>query len=262
MEGSKGSFFYCHFHERDEQRTRPSRLSSLAATLIAIFSPFLGALSPWDFSSAGEYPFVAAIAASTLIEFTNADRRENQLGNLRVSAALQEAAQLKADDMAAKGYFAHESPDGHSPWYWFQTAGYDFSYAGENLAVDFSESDDVEKAWMSSLQHRANILSGNFTEIGIATAEGMYEGRQATFVVQEFGAPARRARARSSLRPASAAAPITSHATASTEVATGTQVAFAAVLDPKANDVLAWVDLLRLPQDEAIMFRMRREARR
>ena len=48
------------------------------------------------------------------------------------------AAQAKADDMATKGYFAHTSPDGKNSWYWFKQAGYTFTYAGENLALDFS----------------------------------------------------------------------------------------------------------------------------
>ncbi|MFQ5541147.1 MAG: CAP domain-containing protein, partial [Candidatus Paceibacteria bacterium] len=52
---------------------------------------------------------------------------------------------------------------------------------------------DVERAWMDSPSHRANILNEHFTEIGIATAEGVYQGRQTTFVVQMFGAPSRSA---------------------------------------------------------------------
>ena len=69
-------------------------------------------------------------------------------------------------------------------------AGYDFSSAGENLAVNFSDSKDVIDAWMNSPEHRANILSNKFTEIGVATAMGTYEGSQVVFVVQEFGTPA------------------------------------------------------------------------
>ena len=55
--------------------------------------------------------------------------------------------------------------------------------------MNFSDSQDVTNAWMNSPEHRANILSGDFTQIGIATAAGIYEGHETTYVVEEFGAP-------------------------------------------------------------------------
>lgn len=133
---------------------------------------------------------LAAVVSATLVDLANNDRKAESEGTLTVNAKLQKAAQAKADDMAAKGYFAHTSPDGSTSWTWFQNAGYSFSYAGENLAVNFSDSEDVEQAWMDSPTHRANILNGKFTEIGIATAQGEYKGRKTTFVVQMFGRPA------------------------------------------------------------------------
>ncbi len=131
----------------------------------------------------------AAVVSSILVDLTNADRTAHNVGNLRVNPALVAAAQAKANDMATKGYFAHTAPDGTDPWYWFREAGYPFEYAGENLAIDFSDSLDVERAWMNSPAHRDNILDPHYTEIGIAMAEGMYEGRRTIFVVQEFGKP-------------------------------------------------------------------------
>ncbi len=132
----------------------------------------------------------ALVLPRVLVDYANEDRLMANFKQLVISPTLQKAAQLKADDMAEKGYFAHTSPEGHSPWYWFGQAGYDFSYAGENLAVNFDESVDVNKAWMNSPGHKANIMNGNFSEIGIATAEGMYQGKRTTFVVQLFGRPA------------------------------------------------------------------------
>lgn len=137
-------------------------------------------------------PNLAAVISSVLIELTNNDRSTSGLATLTMSPALTAVAQAKADDMAAKGYFAHTSPEGKSPWYWFHQEGYLFAYAGENLAVDFGESADVERAWMNSPTHRANVLGTQFTEIGIAVATGTYQGRPTTFVVQEFGTPASR----------------------------------------------------------------------
>lgn len=133
----------------------------------------------------------AAIYSAVLVDLTNASRAANTAGTtpLRVNPLLTEAAQEKADDMATHSYFAHVSPDGKTPWYFFDAVGYTYQYAGENLAVDFNDSADVEQAWMNSPGHRANILDPRFTEVGIATAQGMYQGHLATFVAQEFGSP-------------------------------------------------------------------------
>ena len=109
--------------------------------------------------------------------------------------------------MAAKGYFAHTSPDGHDPWYWFTREGYAYTYAGENLAVDFTDSAIVEEAWMNSPEHRANLLNGNYTEVGIAIAEGTFEGHPTTFVAEEFGTPASVPTTFSEVAPASVAPP-------------------------------------------------------
>ena len=135
-------------------------------------------------------PNVAAVISTILVELANGERAANDLGTLTVDPVLVATAQAKANDMAEKSYFAHTSPEGVDPWYWFKEAGYSFDYAGENLAVDFSDSGDVNNAWMNSPTHRENILDPHFTEIGIATAQGMYQGHPTTFVVQEFGTPA------------------------------------------------------------------------
>lgn len=132
---------------------------------------------------------LAAVITATLVDLANKDRGEENLGFLKVNPVLVAAAQAKADDMAEKEYFAHNSPEGLTSWHWFSEAGYSFSYAGENLAVNFSDSEDVEEAWMNSPTHRANIMNGKFTEIGIATAVGNYKGKETIFVVQMFGTP-------------------------------------------------------------------------
>jgi hypothetical protein len=132
---------------------------------------------------------LAAVYADALVHLTNKDRSKNDLPELQINSRLVEAARLKAEDMATKSYFSHYGPDGMAPWDWIQAAGYDYSFAGENLAVNFTDSKDVEKAWMNSPTHRANILERQFTEIGIATAVGEYNGKRAIFVVQMFGKP-------------------------------------------------------------------------
>lgn len=132
---------------------------------------------------------LAAIQAAFLVDLTNEDRADQGLQKLAINDKLVSAAGMKAGDMAEKSYFAHVSPDGKTPWYWIDQAGYPYLYAGENLAVNFYDSEDVEEAWMDSPTHKANIMSRNFTEIGIATARGKYKGDTTTFVVQMFGSP-------------------------------------------------------------------------
>ncbi len=132
---------------------------------------------------------LSAIYASVLVNLANTDRATKNISELKVNSLLQVAAQMKADDMAAKGYFAHNTPEGFTPWYWLDRAGYKYKYAGENLAVNFVESADVHRAWSASPTHWLNIINPKYTEIGIATSTGMYKGMQAVFVVQMFGSP-------------------------------------------------------------------------
>lgn len=160
------------------------------ATLVVIILGLWGSAYIVERALTAKGGFLAAVVSSVLVDLTNFDRADNSLHALSVNPTLIAAAQAKANDMAAKSYFAHTAPTGETPWHWFKEVGYDFTYAGENLAVYFSDSADVERAWMNSPGHRANILSPYFTEIGVATAEGTYQGQATTFVVQEFGAPA------------------------------------------------------------------------
>lgn len=132
---------------------------------------------------------VATVLVGALSNLTNSERAEQNLSVLAENVLLDQSAQLKANDMAEKGYFAHNSPDGKRPWYWFEQVGYKYSYAGENLAVDFNESEDVVSAWMNSPTHRANIMKGAYTEVGTAIATGTYKGKEAVFVVQHYASP-------------------------------------------------------------------------
>lgn len=132
---------------------------------------------------------LTAVLPGVLSTLTNEERAEASLGTLSVSPVLSHAAELKAKDMAEKSYFAHTSPEGRTPWYWLDQAGYIYSYAGENLAINFTDSKDVTDAWMNSPSHKANIINGNYTEMGTGIATGMYQGRETIFVVQVYARP-------------------------------------------------------------------------
>lgn len=170
------------------------RVELLSGVAVSVFSLLI--VCVFVLSSAHRFllrsPQAAAVVSAILVDLANDDRVSNDLAILKTNPVLVAAAQAKANDMAVRGYFAHVSPEGVDPWHWFKEAGYSFEYAGENLAIDFADSADVERAWMNSPTHRENILNEHYTEIGIATAQGTYEGRPTTFVVQEFGAPSAR----------------------------------------------------------------------
>ena len=132
---------------------------------------------------------LSAVIGSEIVFLTNDERAALGAPRLLSSKLLEAAAQNKAEDMAARGYFAHATPEGKGPWTWLKEAGYEYRYAGENLAVRFVDSRDAVKAWMDSPSHRANIAKPQYTSIGVGVAQGFYEGRPATYVVQYFAAP-------------------------------------------------------------------------
>jgi len=174
-------------HERNDYK--PHFFREISITVILSATVLLFAASAGTSFLLRKTNLGAAVLPAVLIDLTNQSRTGNGELALAKSSVLETAAGLKANDMAQKSYFAHTSPDGVTPWHWFAVAGYNFIYAGENLAINFNESSDVENAWLASPTHRANILNGQFTEIGIATKDGMYNGMPTTFVVQEFGTP-------------------------------------------------------------------------
>lgn len=130
---------------------------------------------------------VSTILPAVIVDLTNDERSGEKLNLLKRSDVLDAAAKLKAEDMAENEYFAHNSPTGVTPWHWFDQVSYNFIYAGENLAVHFTDSSEVVEAWMKSPLHRENIMNGTYAEIGVGTAKGMYKGVPTIFVVQLFG---------------------------------------------------------------------------
>jgi len=137
----------------------------------------------------GPQAFLAAVVRSDVIAYTAQARTAEGGQPISENEVLNAAAQAKAEDMAAKGYFSHQGPAGEAPWTWLEHAGYDYVYAGENLAVRFDDSQAVVKAWMASPGHRQNIIKPQYTEVGVGLATGQYKGGSSTFVVQFFASP-------------------------------------------------------------------------
>lgn len=131
-----------------------------------------------------------AVTVEGIIERTNYERSQNSLAGLSESAELDVSAQTKANDILARQYFEHTSPDGKNVSDLVTATGYSYVRVGENLALgNFSDSLDVVTAWMNSPGHRANILDKSYEDIGIGVAYGNYQGHQVVVAVQHFGRP-------------------------------------------------------------------------
>lgn len=176
-------------HEGNEYQPHVLQRVAIVAMLIMILTSFTAANFQALLWLSSDW-LISTILPAVIVERTNEERTDGAMSMLTRNEILDEAAQLKAEHMAENEYFAHYSPEGISPWYWFDQVKYPFVHAGENLAVHFTDSDEVVRAWMDSPGHRANILNGDFSEIGVGTARGSYQGYDTVFVVQLFGAPA------------------------------------------------------------------------
>jgi len=135
----------------------------------------------------------ADISAQRIIVLTNEVREQYGLPLVQEDSLLNKAAQDKAQDMLKNKYFSHYSPAGVSPWYWIDKSGYDYYYAGENLAMNFLDTEEVIKGWLNSPSHRENLLNKDYKDMGIAVVSGDFnnEGINRILVVQMFGSKAK-----------------------------------------------------------------------
>jgi len=131
----------------------------------------------------------AGIVPADVIALTNAARSKAGLATLQENATLAQAAKNKANDMIKNDYFAHTSPKGVEPWHWMKEAGYRYSAAGENLAINYTNAKEQHTAWMNSETHKSNILSTRYKEIGVAVVTGKIDGKESIVTVEMFGTP-------------------------------------------------------------------------
>ena len=113
--------------------------------------------------------------AQQVLTLVNRERAANGLSALRLDDTLSRYAAVKSQDMHDNGYFSHTSPTYGSPFDMMKSFGITYNYAGENIAMGYSSTETVMTAWMNSAGHRANILSANFTTLGVGyVADGGY----------------------------------------------------------------------------------------
>lgn len=182
--------FFRHFftpHHTNNQRARLLHNSSLfvVVCLLLLGSFAVGFVKNNSGSVLG---ISADISSQELLNLTNQQRNAAGLPSLSLDGQLAQAAAGKAQDMFTNNYWAHVSPSGVTPWDFIRGAGYNYMYAGENLARGYSTAQDAMNAWMASPDHRANILSPNYSDVGFAVAQGNLTGDNGTvLIVEEFG---------------------------------------------------------------------------
>lgn len=131
------------------------------------------------------------VRAGILAE-VNAQRKKAGVPPLGANALLDRAAQRHAEDMLARGYFAHESPARKTVRERAREAGYDWRAVGENIAEGQFTVDEVMRTWMDSPGHRRNILDPDFRELGVGLALGRSGSGYRVLWAQAFGTARKR----------------------------------------------------------------------
>jgi uncharacterized protein YkwD len=106
---------------------------------------------------------------------------------LQHSSRLAAAAAAHAGDMARRGYFDHQAPDGSKPRDRVRRAGYQWRLVGENIAFGPESAEEAVAGWMASPGHCANIMDPRFREMGVAVAQGRKRGH--FYWVQDLADP-------------------------------------------------------------------------
>jgi uncharacterized protein YkwD len=132
--------------------------------------------------------YLSDITAENIIKLTNQERQASGLNTLTSNQLLTQAATAKGQAILESQNFSHNI-DNKKFSSWIRDVGYNYSYVGENLAIDFTASEEIIKAWENSPLHKKNLLSPYYQEIGVAAVDGKFQGQNTTIVVQIFGTP-------------------------------------------------------------------------
>jgi uncharacterized protein YkwD len=124
------------------------------------------------------------ISSDELYDLINMYRKENGREILKVNPELEQSATAKVDDMIKKNYWSHNESTDNTVWKFIKDTGFDFSYAGENLAKDMTTDKDIIEAWKLSEKHNKNLLDNNFTDMGLAyQCNIQFQGKKDTCLV-------------------------------------------------------------------------------
>ena len=155
-------------------------MKKILTILIAIVSLFLLVNSTTDLNKATNTPTPYPTPINEpIVSLINKERLRLGLDDLKLNYLLGRSAQLKADDLCDKDYWAHTNPDGVTHGDLIEGVGYDYAVAGENLARDFETDIDSFNGFVNSPDHYALIIMERFEDIGI--------GRCEEYLVVHFG---------------------------------------------------------------------------
>ncbi|WP_082407049.1 SafA/ExsA family spore coat assembly protein [Bacillus sp. JCM 19041] len=107
-----------------------------------------------------------------VVSLVNEERAKHGLQPLKENWELSRVARFKSEDMSDRNYFSHTSPTYGSPHQMIRDFGLTYRASGENIAAGQTSAQSVFNSWMNSSGHRQNILSSNYTEIGVGYADG------------------------------------------------------------------------------------------
>lgn len=133
-----------------------------------------------------DVPGPVAAAEAQVVVLVNQERAAVGCPALSVDSRLTAAARGHSADMAARGYFSHETPEGVSFSARITQAGYRWSAAAENIAAGQRDAAAVMRAWMNSDGHRRNILNCSLRHIGVGL---VYSANNRPYWTQDFASP-------------------------------------------------------------------------
>jgi len=176
-----------------ENNFQPSVLSDRAISIFILLFLLVKVIFSFNLILVKQSSLFADISAQEILALTNEVRQQYGLPFVQEDLLLNKAAEEKAQDMFKNKYFSHYSPTGVSPWDWIDKSGYDYYYAGENLAMNFLDTEEVIKGWLNSPSHKENLLNKDYKDMGIAVVSGDFnnEGINRILVVQMFGSKAK-----------------------------------------------------------------------
>jgi hypothetical protein len=159
--------------------------------LLIIGGLFLNIWQPLQKNNPATLAYATEMSRSGLLAGTNSQRNANGQSTLVLNDKLNSSAQAKAEDMANRDYWSHNTPDGEEPWVFIDAQGYSYIKAGENLAYGFSDSNATIIGWMNSPSHKANLLDSAFSEVGFGyvNAPNFVGTGNETIVVAHYAKP-------------------------------------------------------------------------
>lgn len=160
--------------------------------LLTVFSPEVVAARDLQIAQRTGSEQQALIAR--LLADVNRQRALNGARPVALERRLSAAAQMHSDDMARRDYFGHQSPDGRGMSDRLTSAGYPWRVAAENVSAGISSPESTVSGWMTSPQHRQNMVDDNYIQVGIGYTErppGQLKPRYSNYWTIVFASPSR-----------------------------------------------------------------------